>query len=702
VTAAGATPFDGARVRRAWAWASAGTLLLFVAGRCLQPMDETDLFYNLRLGEIILHSRTVPRTNLLSFTNGDFPDPNLAWLFQIVLALAYRVGGIAGTVVLKTAFVTATFALLFRVALERGAHPVVAALALALAAWAAEPRFVERPHLVTFLGLAGVLLALERAERGAERAQRSTRFGLLVAAGLAWGLAWANGNSCFFLAPVVLALYAAGCRLDGRTGDGKRAVLVSAALIPLLFATPSGAGFLGYVANHFRMPTLRPLQEYRVAEWPTDGPFVFLAGAVLTATVLSALGGGVPRLRAVPVRQLLPIVALGLLGARRIRFVAEFALLAGPYVAAQTTALLRRPWHHANTRGAAAGRALPGFTCFAALTFLAVLTWAPRVSAVKAGEPIVELGIEPSLVPASTITWLDAHGLRERLYNDLEVGSYLAWDGWPRYRVFQDPRINGYPAAWHAWLRRSDLTRDEWDGFLARYAVRAALVSFPTLNPRVALFDPERWALVQRTAEAVVFVRRDSATRALVASEELPLTFRFDRATGAEALPLGDAPSTSPLPACEWQRRLGEVHFERRDLERADTAFRKALEDSPACLTAVQRLDARLTAAAVALERDDAPRAVTLLDGIETAPARTNRGFALLKIGRPQDALAEFRAATTLAPAGPEAYFGVGLALAGLARPGEAKLALEAFVARWPAHFAAPRARQILRDLRLP
>ena len=75
--------------------------------------------------------------NLLSFTAPDAPDVNLAWLFQIVLALAHRAGGIAGTVLLKTAFVVTTFAVLFRVALRRGAHPAAAAAALALAAWAA-------------------------------------------------------------------------------------------------------------------------------------------------------------------------------------------------------------------------------------------------------------------------------------------------------------------------------------------------------------------------------------------------------------------------------------------------------------------------------------------------------------------------------------------------------------------------------------
>jgi len=117
------TPAAPAPPAAAWRWASAAVLLLFVAGRCLVPMDETDLFYNLRLGEIILSTRSVPRTNLLSYTNPTFPDPNLAWVFQIVLALAHRAGGIAGTVVLKTAFVVATFALLFRASVRRGAHP---------------------------------------------------------------------------------------------------------------------------------------------------------------------------------------------------------------------------------------------------------------------------------------------------------------------------------------------------------------------------------------------------------------------------------------------------------------------------------------------------------------------------------------------------------------------------------------------------
>src|SRR5262249_61192520 len=131
----------------------------------------------------------------------------------------------------------------------------------------------------------------------------------------------------FFPAPALRLLYTAGALLDGRRADARRAALVAAALAPLVLATPSGTDALRYIANHFRMPSLRPLQEYRAAVWPLDGPFFFLAAALLA----SALAPGRTW------RHVLPAAALGVLGARRIRFVAEFALFAGPVVAVAAT-----------------------------------------------------------------------------------------------------------------------------------------------------------------------------------------------------------------------------------------------------------------------------------------------------------------------------------------------------------------------------
>jgi tetratricopeptide (TPR) repeat protein len=655
-------------------------LLLFVAGRCLVPMDETDLFFNLRLGEIILSTHRVPLTNLLSFTYADYPDANLAWLFQIVLALAHRWGGVPGTVVLKTAFVLATVCLLWRVGRRRGAHPTWLAAVLALAVWAAEPRFVERPHLVTFLGLALTMLALERAERQRPR---------LLLALIPAGFIWANANSCFFLAPVVLLLYAAGALADRRRTDARRAALVAAALLPIILATPSGTGALGYIANHFRMPNLRPLQEYRVATWPLDGPFFFLAAAVVVAMVVAGRGRW---------RMFLPVLALGLLGARRIRFVAEFALLAAPAVAAALTEA---------TAGLSKPRVAP-FAAGAVAAALAILTVAPRVAdaGARPGQTAstlglgLDLGVESDLVPTEAIRFAEGHGLRERMYNDLEVGSYLTWDGWPRFRVFQDPRINGYPPGFHALLRRADLSRAQWQALLDRFDVTAALITYPAVNPRAALFDPALWALVYRTDQALVFARRQPARAALLAAEELPVTFRYDAASGLTPVALPDRPAGAPMGDCAWNVRLGDFFLEDAQSAAARASYRAAT----GCLDAGRRS----TLGALELQLGDPAAAVRLLEPTTDPASRTpasqvRRGYALLGLHRAAEALEAFDQALRAAPdrdlAQPDTQLagdvllGRGLALQALHRDPEAISALQALLRQVPDHVAAAEAR---------
>ncbi len=654
-------------------------LLLFVAGRCLVPMDETDLFFNLRLGEIVLATHHVPTTNLLSFTYPAATDVNLAWLFQIVLALAHRAAGIPGTVLLKTSFVLGTWAILFRVAVRRGAEPALAALGLALGAWAAEPRFVERPHLVTFLGLALLLLALERAEAGRPR---------LLWSLVPTGLLWANANSCFFLAPAVLLLYAAGARIDGARADARRALLVALGLVPLMFATPSGPRCLSYIANHIRMPWLRPLQEYRATRWPTDGPFFLLvAGLILVPIVAAALTRVGRKLNPVRLRVFAPLLALGVMGALRVRFVAEFSILAAPALAVATTRLLPAP----------GGR----WFAWSVAAVLLSLTVVPRAEIALAGGRWFDIGVEAGLVPEAAIAFVDHQGLRRRMYNDLEVGSYLTWQGWPRFPVFQDPRINGYPESFHAVLRRADLSREEWQHLLDGFSVDAALLTYPDVNPRAAWFDPGKWALVYRDADGLVFTRRLPERASVIDGKEIPLTFDYGPTTGLRPVHLSQQPPESTVMPCEWQRRLGDSERDVGDDRAAMHAYESALTTaSGACLGSAWQGDVRQIYGTIALRLGQLVKAAALLRGLDAPEARANHGFALLRLGQPQDALADFDAALAARPDSDEPRFGRGLALEALGRSAEAAASFTDLLARSPTHLSAPVARAHLRHLR--
>jgi hypothetical protein len=345
-------------------------------------------------------------------------------------------------------------------------------------------------------------------------------------------------------------------------------------------------------------------------------------------------------------RQLLPIVLLGIVGARRIRFVAEFALLSGPLLAVTLSELATR---------AARRIRIPGQTITVAVAAtLAGFTLVPRAEAVLHGGRVANLGLEPDLIPFAAIDYADHNRLRDRMYNDLEVGSYLTWQGWPRHRVFQDPRINGYPAELHAVLRRDDLPRAEFEALLARHDVRTALVTYPDVNPRASLFDPASWALVYRAPDGLVFVRRLPEHAALIARDEIPIGFEFSRAAGVTPRVLALPPRDSPLPRCEWFRRSGDALVELGDDAAALAAYRSA-RGVPGCLDEAARRAAGLALGDVALRLHEPAIAVEAYDGIDDPRAHLHRGLALLALDRPADALAEIAAARAANPADPAA-----------------------------------------------
>jgi tetratricopeptide (TPR) repeat protein len=490
------------------------------------------------------------------------------------------------------------------------------------------------------------------------------------------GLLWANANSCFFLAPTLLILYAVGAGLDGQQTYARRAGKLALAMIPLIFATPSGWHAVSYITNHFRMPYLRPLQEYRHALWPLDGPYFFLLAGIL---VCGALGLRRYAKKLIPWRVLLPCLAFALLGGLRIRFVAEFAMLAGPALAVGLTQLL--PSWKARWPKVVAALAL------------VALTAAPRMAAIAEGRRAFDIGLEADLVPFPAIDFAEKNGLRERMYSDLEVGSYLTWQGWPRYPVFQDPRINGYPESFHAVLRRADLTRAEWQDFLDGFGVTSALITYPDVNPRGALFNPELWALVYRASDGLVFARRPLRSDL----PELSLSFVYSPTNGLAVAPLSEPPTSSRQSRCAWKRALGEYRREAGAKAEALAEYEEAIvsNGASACVEA-----ARAAAGELALALGDATKAARLLDGLVDPVSRTNHGFALVGSGQPNAALADFDSVLAVNPASAEATFGRGLALVAVGRTDEAAATFEALLALSPNHVSAPAARKQLERLR--
>jgi hypothetical protein len=515
----------------------------FVAHRALAPMGETDLFFHLKLGELILERHAIPFRNLFSFTHPDAPDLDLSWAFQVTVALLHRAGGFAAIVLMKVALVVAAAALVHRACRRSGAGPAASAAAVALAIATSGQRLVERPHLVTFVGLGALALALAELDAGRRRVLALVPPLVVV---------WANFHAGVFLAPLTLALWGAGARLDGQR-PGRAFWLVTALSAAATFATPAGTMLPNYLLWHTGLGATRIIEEFRHADL-YDDPWLFTQGALALVSAVAIRQW----------RRILPVVIVFALACRSVRFAAEWGLLAAPLCALGLTALgrvLRVSADGLSPAALVAGGAEPsqGSALIHMRQFAAPAVAAALVVLVAVEHQPVALGLDPDVVPFAAIDFVTRSGLRDRLYEDLDVGCYLLWEGWPRWRVFQDARLPAYPDAFHRALDETPLAPAAFDALLRRYGVDAALLSDPDTNMRAGSFDPEEWALVYKADDALVLARRTEAHAALIAAREIPLRPRFAFASGTRFEPVPTPPARSPVRRCEWDRRLARA-----------------------------------------------------------------------------------------------------------------------------------------------
>jgi hypothetical protein len=485
-------------------------------------MAETDLFFHLKLGDVIRAEHHIPFRNLFSFTYPDAPDQDLAWGFQVLVSLLYAHGGFPAIVLFKTACVVGAATLCHRAARRAGAGPIASAIAIAFALCAADQRLVERPHLITFVGIGALLWLLGEVRRGQTR---------LLWALPPLALVWANLHAGVFFAFVITTLHLVGARLGGR------GVVPARTLVPVLVltvaasvCTPAGFMLLRYLAWHTGLGSTRIIEEFRSANAWSDPWFFAMLGVCLVGAI---------RLGRARLDLSLPSFLVALLAARSVRFVAEWAFLSTPLVALTLHEL----------RGLASPRLR---RIVAATTTIALIS----VIGLERRGRRFSISLAEDVVPFAAIDFVTNNGLRERLYHDLDVGCYLLWEGWPRYRVFQDARLPAYPDAFHRALDETPLEPAAFDRLLAGYGVDAALLAEPDINMRAGSFDPEEWALVFRSDEALVFARRTPAHERVIAAREIPLRVRFRFVGGSSTEPIWRPPARSPVSPQEWARRL--------------------------------------------------------------------------------------------------------------------------------------------------
>lgn len=81
------------RLRIEHLWLAVPILLVTCFGFLLK-LRLVDFWWHLKIGEIIVNTRAIPRTDLFSFTAAGEPFVLQNWLVEVLYYLTYRAGGL--------------------------------------------------------------------------------------------------------------------------------------------------------------------------------------------------------------------------------------------------------------------------------------------------------------------------------------------------------------------------------------------------------------------------------------------------------------------------------------------------------------------------------------------------------------------------------------------------------------------------------
>ena len=145
-------------------WVGVAVYVLFLlAGNRL--LIDPDTMWQVTIGQWIIDHRSVPETDVYSFTMRGQPWISTQWLAQVLFAKAYAIAGWSGPVVLAASVIATTFALLARLLSRHLTESttlvfVTAALALTTPHLLARPHVLAMPVMVMWVG--GLIAAADR------------------------------------------------------------------------------------------------------------------------------------------------------------------------------------------------------------------------------------------------------------------------------------------------------------------------------------------------------------------------------------------------------------------------------------------------------------------------------------------------------------------------------------------------------------
>ncbi len=470
---------------------------------------DGDLGRHITIGNYILDNRVIPLRDVFSHTMTGEPLTPHEWLSQVLFAVAHRLMGLDGAILLAALVISSSFWLVYkRSAMERKTFfPLLIMFVLILLS--SHVHWLARPHIFTFLLLALWMIVLEKMRKGSHRAWWLLPLIMLV---------WVNLHGAFIAGFVTWLLFGAGLALDLlflKPVDGsplpsrfwRYYALGGITSLLVTLANPSGLGLwktsVGYVSNKFMVDHTVEYQspDFHLAEaWP----FLIFIVLLILATGL--------RNRRTRAEWLLPSIAWLAMGLYSWRNVPLFVIVASPLLTEGLEdlqlilqsgnkfleGLFKRDGNLYQINASLKGTLWP---VAAVIIALAGLTAGIKFDTNQTGNVY-----DPAKFPVDAVNWLQKNPQEGEMFNYFIWGGYLLYREWPDMKVFIDGQTDFYG---------EQLTREYldvltlepgWESILSAHHVDWVILPVDTLPAR-ALAQNEAW-MVKYRDDTTLLLRR--------------------------------------------------------------------------------------------------------------------------------------------------------------------------------------------------
>ena len=464
------------------------SLLVVVAVATVRSrFDDPDMWWHLKMGEIMWNTHTIPTTDLFSFTTNHHAYISHEWLSQVLIYGAYRLGGYTGLMVWLCFFTSAILVAGYGLcSLYAGNAKVGLVGALTIGLFASIGLAI-RPQMIGYLLLTLELLVIQFGRT------RSPRW--FLALPLLFAI-WVNCHGSFFLGIVLAAVisfssyfqFQWGGLIAHRWERRRRQMLTWSVVlsVPALLLNPAGIRLILYPLETLMVPSI---SVAAVSEWQPlqfgdlrGLGFMALLGCIFLVVIV--------RRSELNWDELLLMTLGAWLSASHRRLLFPFGILVAPIL----TRLLASSWDNYD---AEQDRPLPNAVLI--VGSLLVVLWAfPN------WQNLANQVQENSAVKA--VDFIKAQHLAGPMLNDWYDGGYLIWAA-PEYPDFIDGRADvfeetGVVADFANWATLQAPPRD----LLDKYHINFCLLGRDSPMAVVLPLLPD-WKLVYSDARSVVFVR---------------------------------------------------------------------------------------------------------------------------------------------------------------------------------------------------